>query len=128
MPVPRKNPCELEIDLFCNGARLDPSCTLEEDARRVARTRAGLGSGLEIVIPGRLKDLWMNVPVEEDFAAASPYVVGRDSGGYHVHDTRTGTNYVSTAMPMSAAQLATSCAVSSSACPSQRSPVISATR
>lgn len=93
MSVPRLNPCELEIDLFCNGARLDPSCTLDEDARRVARTRAGLGSGLEIVIPGRLKNIWMNVPVEEDFAAASPYVVGRDSGGYHVHDARTGVLY-----------------------------------
>lgn len=93
MSVPRLNPCELEIDLFCNGARLDRSCTLEEDARRVARTRAGLGSGLEIVIPGRLKDIWMNVPVEEDFAVGSPFVVGRDSGGYHVHDTRTGLLY-----------------------------------
>ena len=93
MSLPRHNPCELEIDLFCNGARLDPSCTLEEDARRVARTRAGLGSGLEIVIPGRLKDIWMNVPVEEDFAASSPYVIGRDSGGYHAHDTRTGYVY-----------------------------------
>lgn len=93
MSLPRHNPCELEIDLFCNGARLDASCTLEEDARRVARTRAGLGSGLEIVIPGKLKDIWMNVPVEEDFAAASPYVIGRDSGGYHAHDTRTGYVY-----------------------------------
>jgi hypothetical protein len=93
MPVPRLNPCELEIDLFCNGARLDDSCTLEEDARRVARTRAGLGSGLEVVIPGRLKDIWMNVPVEEDFAVASPFVVGRDQSGYHVLDTRSGYLY-----------------------------------
>lgn len=93
MPLPRLNPCELEIDLFCRGARLHESCTLEGDARRVARTRAGLGSGLEIVIPGSLKDIWMNVPVEEDFAAASPYMVGRDFGGYHVHDTRSGYLY-----------------------------------
>lgn len=93
MSPPRLNPCELEIALFCHGARLDASCTLEGDARRLARTRAGLGSGLEIVIPGALKDLWMNVPVEEDFATASPFVVGRDFGGYHVHDTRTGFLY-----------------------------------
>ncbi|MBZ5543666.1 MAG: hypothetical protein LAO07_08305 [Acidobacteriia bacterium] len=46
------NPCELEIDLFCKGMRIDPSCALEKDARFIARTRAGLGSGLEIVIPG----------------------------------------------------------------------------
>ena len=48
----RRNSCELEIDLFCNGLRIDPSCRLEEDARMVARTRAGLGSGLELVLPG----------------------------------------------------------------------------
>ncbi|MGE5177588.1 MAG: radical SAM protein [Bacteroidota bacterium] len=93
MPLTRRNPCELEIDLFCSGARLDPSCTLEGDARRVARTRAGLGSGLEIVIPGPLKDIWMNVPVEEDFASDSPYTVGRDDRGYYVKDTRSGYAY-----------------------------------
>jgi len=37
----RHNPCELEIDLFCSGVRIDPSCTLVEDARKVSRTRPG---------------------------------------------------------------------------------------
>jgi hypothetical protein len=59
------NPCELEIDLFCKGMRIDPSCALENDARFITRTRAGLGSGLELVIPGSIKDVWVNVPVEE---------------------------------------------------------------
>ena len=49
------NPCELEIDLFCKGMRIDPSCALEADARFISRTRAGLGSGLELVIPGPSK-------------------------------------------------------------------------
>lgn len=94
MTLPRRNPCELEIDLFCHGARIDSSATLEEDARQVTRTRAGLGSGLEIVIPGPLKDIWMNVPVEEDFARGSPYVVAKDARGYHVRDERADHRYL----------------------------------
>ena len=50
-----------------------------EDAggRPILRTRAGLGSGLEAVLPG---DLWTNVPVVEPFAAESPYTVHHVDG------------------------------------------------
>ncbi len=89
----RRNPCELEIDLFCNGLRIDPSCRLEQDARVVARTRAGLGSGLELVIPGARKEIWLNAPVEEDFARRSPYYLSRDDRGYSLRDERTGERY-----------------------------------
>src|SRR5689334_311476 len=89
----RRNPAELEIDLFCHGVRIDPAATLSSDARAISRTRAGLGSGLELVIPGDLKDLWMNVPVEEDFVAGSPYVLTKDDGGYVVRDGRNGEAY-----------------------------------
>jgi hypothetical protein len=83
------NPGELEIDLFCRGMKIDPSCTLEADARVLSRTRAGLGSGVEMVVPGPLKDLWMNVPVEEDFAQESPYRLVRfGPGDYRVVDER----------------------------------------
>jgi len=82
------NPAELEIDLFCKGIRIDSSCMLEDDARRIARTRAGLGSGLELVIPGDLKDIWMNAPVEEPFAKRSPYVLVKDGPRYFVADER----------------------------------------
>ena len=87
------NPCELEIDLFCKGMRIDSSCVLERDARFIARTRAGLGSGLEIVIPGTIKDVWVNVPVEEDFAQQSCYQLRFGSGNYSVFDDRTGHVY-----------------------------------
>ena len=93
MSPTRLNPCELEIDLFCNGMRLDPSCTLVGDARQVSRTRAGLGSGLEIVLPGRLKDIWTNVPVEEDFAVRSPYLLVKDGPDYRLRDDRSGLCY-----------------------------------
>ena len=91
--IPRRNACELEIDLFCNGLRIDPSCRLEEEARKVARTRAGLGSGLELVIPGPRKDIWLNVPVEEDFARRSPFLLVRDAMEYLVHDARNDERY-----------------------------------
>jgi hypothetical protein len=93
IPSEPLNPCELEIDLFCKGMRIDPSCLLEEDARFITRTRAGLGSGLEIVIPGSLKDVWVNVPVEEDFAQRSCYRLLRDSGQYWVVDERQNLRY-----------------------------------
>ena len=74
------NPALLKLDLYCKGARLDDSCYIEGDGgRKVLRTRAGLGSGLELILPG---GLWTNVPVTEPFAARSPYEVRRSDAGY----------------------------------------------
>ena len=89
----KHNPCELEIDLFCKGIKIHESCTLESDARLFSRTRAGLGSGLELIIPGDLKDIWMNAPVEEDFVQATPYSLRKKDDGYIVHDDRGGLEY-----------------------------------
>jgi len=82
IPVPtlRSNPSLLKLDLYCQGARLDDSCFIEADGgRKVMRTRAGLGSGLEMILPG---GLWTNVPVAEPFAAASAYDICRRDGRY----------------------------------------------
>ena len=87
------SPVELEIELFCRGMRLDSSCTLDEDGRPVLRTRAGLGSGLELVLPAPRKAIWVNVPVVESFAAASPFRLARQETGYAVHDDRFGDAY-----------------------------------
>jgi hypothetical protein len=90
------NPCELEIDLFCRGMRVPDHVSLA-GARGVSRTRAGLGSGLELVIPvgSRLKEeIWINVPVAERFATVSPYRLdGGPADGYRLIDERTGTEY-----------------------------------
>src|SRR5512138_3843497 len=76
----RTNPALLKLDLYCNGLKLDPSCLIEQDGgRKILRTRAGLGSGLELVLPG---GLWTNVPVTESFAQQSPYVLHRKPGSY----------------------------------------------
>lgn len=88
------SPVELEIELFCRGMRLEESCNLGEDARRVSRTRAGLGSGLEIVVPHPRKSIWVNVPVAERFAAASPFCLVKHNGEYHILDERTGHSYL----------------------------------
>ncbi|MCB1035938.1 MAG: hypothetical protein KDD47_19105 [Acidobacteria bacterium] len=79
----RTNPALLKLDLYCKGARLDSSCLVTDDGGRpVLRTRAGLGSGLEVVLP---HDLWTNIPVSEGFAQSSPYSVHREArGGYRL--------------------------------------------
>lgn len=78
---PRTNPAYLKLDLYCQGARLHESFFErgedEDEERTILRTRAGLGSGLELVLPGRL---FTNVPVTEAFAAESPYEVAREGG------------------------------------------------
>ena len=67
------NPGLLKLALYCEGLRLDPSATaLLEKGRGIKRTRAGLGSGLELVLPG---GLWTNAPVAEAFCAESDFTL-----------------------------------------------------
>lgn len=95
-PVVPLNACELEIDLFCRGLRV-PSHVSLEGARGISRTRAGLGSGLEIRIPTGSwlkRDIWMNAPVVEHFVEHSPYVLqGSPASGYEIHDDRGALRY-----------------------------------
>jgi sodium-dependent dicarboxylate transporter 2/3/5 len=86
-------PVELEIELFCRGMRIDESCSLGDDGRRVSRTRAGLGSGLEIVLPAPRKPIWVNVPVVESFVSSSPLCLVKHREEYLIFDERTGDAY-----------------------------------
>ncbi|MGH9367360.1 MAG: radical SAM protein [Thermoanaerobaculia bacterium] len=86
-------PVELEIELFCRGMRIDPSCEIGEDGRRISRTRAGLGSGFELVLPHPRKPIWVNVPVVERFAAASPFRLVKAKEAYFVFDERRGETH-----------------------------------
>ena len=81
----RKNPALLKLDLYCKGMRLGDECLPERNGgRRILRTRAGLGSGLELILPG---GLWTNVPVVEAFALESPYVLRHGGDGFRIdHD------------------------------------------
>ncbi|MBW7997950.1 MAG: radical SAM protein [Candidatus Glassbacteria bacterium] len=77
-----RNPGLLKLDLYCRGIRLDDSCRLAEDGgREIMRTRAGLGSGLEVILP---EGLYTNIPVVEEFAKDSPYELRRGSDGYRI--------------------------------------------
>ena len=87
------SPVELEIELFCRGMRIEESCHVGEDGRRISRTRAGLGSGLEIILPGPRKAIWVNVPVVEPFALSSSLGLTKHAGQYSVVDERTGDSY-----------------------------------
>ncbi len=82
-------PVELEIELFCRGMGLSEDV---KGARRISRTRAGLGSGLEIVIPAK-KPIWVNVPVVEPFVRRSPFILERQDESFHIVDKRSGTEY-----------------------------------
>ncbi len=99
------NACELEIDLFCQGMRIGDGVPLG-GVRGIARTRAGLGSGLDVALPSgsHIKDdVWVNVPINESFAHRSPYALigspagessdGRLVAGYAIADDRSGDTY-----------------------------------
>ena len=80
---PKTNPGFLKLDLFCKGMRIDDSCNqLAQDGRPILRTRAGLGSGLEIVLPD---NLWTNVPTKESFAQKSPYSLRYEDALYRLY-------------------------------------------
>jgi hypothetical protein len=101
-------PVELEIELFCRGLRIEQS---HDDARPIGRTRAGLGSGLEIILTGGRKPIWMNAPVVERFAQHSPFVLRdtsivdeRDDIAYPIRippEPKWYSRYTSADVPMS---------------------------
>ncbi|HUU43204.1 MAG TPA: radical SAM protein [Planctomycetota bacterium] len=74
-----RNPGLLKLDLFCRGIRVDESCRLDDDSRGLHRTRAGLGSGLEVIIP---PEVYTNIPVLEKWVEGTPYSLHREDGRY----------------------------------------------
>ncbi len=91
-PIPGRplNPAELKIDLLCRGVRVDRSCNL---GKSFERTRTGLGSGLEMILPGGRRDLWVNAPVAENFVGRTPYRLRLEGGQYEVLDERQDRSY-----------------------------------
>lgn len=84
------NPAWLKLDLYCKGIRLTEGCLPEESpGRPILRTRAGLGSGIELILP---ENLWTNVPVCENFARDSPYELVREGDVFFV--SRDGEDFV----------------------------------
>jgi len=90
-------PVELKIELFCRGMRLENT---DPEAHHINRLRAGLGSGLELLIDGTSKPMWVNVPVLEPFARHSPFVLHHEEASARIVDTRDGCEYAATVPPM----------------------------
>lgn len=63
------NPGHLKIDLAFRGARVDPSA---RGQLGLVDTGHGPGHNVELMLP---EDVWVNVPVGDDLAAQSPYVL-----------------------------------------------------
>ena len=64
------NPGMLKLELFCKGMDVEPvQQRLEEEGTGIYRIRAGLGSGLEIILPD---NLYTNVPVTEPWVKGTP--------------------------------------------------------
>lgn len=91
------NPVRLAVDLFCRGARVDPSCEDGPGLPGLRRTRAGLGSGLEVRLREGSRPLCVNVPVVERFAADSPWTlalgVTRREAPYVFVNSETGETH-----------------------------------
>jgi len=71
---------------------IDPACPLEK-ARPVCSRPGDLSSGLELILPGDMMELWVNVPVREKFVAASPYRLLHRHGAFQIHDERNDLAY-----------------------------------
>lgn len=75
------NHAYLKLDLYCKGLKIDPSCTVGDDGRRIIRNRAGLGSGLELIVG---HDMATNTPVVEQWVNDTPYLLMKEGGDYVV--------------------------------------------
>jgi biotin synthase-related radical SAM superfamily protein len=94
-PIPGRplNPAELKIDLLCRGVHLDDSPGRDDGNRPLLQPRAGLASGLELIILGQRRDLWVNAPVVEGFVGGSPYHLRVDDGQHKIFDERQDMAY-----------------------------------
>ncbi len=73
----KMNSGALKLELLCKGIRIDESVQPEREGRALTKIRAGLGSGLEMILPD---DLYCNIPVVESFARRSPFTLVKRNG------------------------------------------------
>jgi hypothetical protein len=71
------NPGKLKLELFCKGIKLDEGLDPAREGRAITKIRAGLGSGLEMILPD---DLYCNIPVVESFVKNTPFVLKKKNG------------------------------------------------
>lgn len=71
------SPAGLKLDLFCRGLRVVDLGRLEAAGRPIRRTRAGMASGIDLILPG---DVHVNAPVLEPWTKNTPYTLGGEEG------------------------------------------------
>jgi len=71
----------LKLELLCSGIQLSDSVLQFKEFREIIRTRGGLGSGIELILPN---NLWVNVPTYEYFAKSSPFCLIKSGESYWV--------------------------------------------
>ena len=79
---PFSNIGHLKLELYTNGLKIDSSCELKKDGRPIIRTRGGLGSGLDLILPGGYH---VNAPIEEKFVKNSQYILKKIDGDYFIY-------------------------------------------
>ena len=74
-------PAGVKLDLFCKGLRVEDLKAVEAAGRPIRRTRAGMASGVDIILPG---EVHVNAPVLESWAASSPYRLHHRDGRWRL--------------------------------------------
>lgn len=75
------NPGRLKLELFCKGMRINQGVSPGK-VRKTQRTRGGLGSGIDIILPC---NVWVNTPVDESFAVKSPYELKEENNRFFLY-------------------------------------------
>lgn len=70
---------KLKLELLCRGVKLDESVDPSKEGRALTKIRAGLGSGLEMILPD---DLYCNIPVLEHFVSQTPFTLEKQHGRF----------------------------------------------
>ncbi len=88
-----RNPAELKIDLLCSGVKIDGSCHIEQDGRPLLEEPSDPASGLEMIIPGEMRDLWVNAPIRGSLVLETPYRLTLSGADYLLLDERRDLAY-----------------------------------
>ncbi len=85
----RRSSARLKVDLLSEGLVIADGVDdfLVERSKPRLRVRSGACGGLDLILPG---DIYVNCPVDELFATASPYQLRRGGQGLRLVDTRDG--------------------------------------
>lgn len=80
----------LKLEVLAQGLRVDTTAEqhVVEHGKPPLRVRSGSCGGLDLVLPA---GVWVNAPVHELFAPASPLGLVRDGGGLALEDGRDGS-------------------------------------